>query len=50
MVVQTDREQVWMSWPPFTWEAILDPVQVADLMHVLVFAREEAMRDGGSSR
>jgi hypothetical protein len=53
MVVQG---QVWLSIsPPFTWEAIIEPVKVDELLHVLELARDEAKnmpvaRDGSPSR
>jgi hypothetical protein len=46
VVVKPYRGKVWMSLPPFTWEAILDSVMVDELVHVLGLAREEATRDG----
>jgi hypothetical protein len=34
---------VWLSIvPPFTWEAIMEPGKVDELIHVLGLAREEA--------
>lgn len=46
VVVKPYRGRVWMSLPPFTWEAILDSVMVDELVHVLGLAREETTRDG----
>ena len=46
VVVKPYRGKVWMSLPPFTWEAILDSAKVDELVHVLGLAREEATRDG----
>lgn len=46
VVVKTYRVKVWMSLPPFTWEAIMDSAKVDELVHVLGLAREEATRDG----
>lgn len=45
VVVTIYRGKVWMSiMPPFTWEAIMDPGNVDELIHVLGLARDEAMR------
>lgn len=45
VVVTIHRGGVWMSIvPPFTWEAIMEPGKVDELIHVLGLAREEAMR------
>jgi hypothetical protein len=45
VVVTTYRGYVWMSIvPPFTWEAIMDPGQVDQLIHALGLAREESNR------
>jgi hypothetical protein len=45
VVVTVVRGTVWMSIsPPFTWEAIMEPVQVDELMHVLGLAREDAKK------
>lgn len=50
VVVKTSWGQVRISIVSlFTWEAIMDPVKVDELMHVLGLAREEATR-GGSGR
>jgi hypothetical protein len=46
VVVKPYRGKVWMSLPPFTWEAILDSAKVDELVHVLELAQEEATRDG----
>jgi hypothetical protein len=46
VVVKTYRGKVWMSWPPFIWEAIMDSAKVDELVHVLRLVREEATRDG----
>ncbi len=36
---------VWLSIvPPFTWEAIMEPAKVDELIHVLALARDEAER------
>ena len=45
VVVTTYRGHVWMSIvPPFTWEAIMDPGNVDQLIRVLALAREESSR------
>ncbi|MGH3766174.1 MAG: hypothetical protein ACRDS0_29595 [Pseudonocardiaceae bacterium] len=45
MVVTVVQGTVWMSIsPPFTWEAIMDPVNVDELIHVLGLAREDAKK------
>lgn len=45
VVVTTHRGYVWMSIvPPFTWEAIMHPGQVDQLIHALGLAREESDR------
>lgn len=45
VVVATYREEVWMSiMPPFTWEAIMEPGKVDELIHVLSLAREQVRR------
>jgi hypothetical protein len=45
VVVTTYRGHVWMSIvPPFTWEAIMDPGHIDQLIHVLGLAREESKR------
>lgn len=45
VVVTVVQATVWMSIsPPFTWEAIMDPVNVDELIHVLGLAREDAKR------
>lgn len=39
------RGEVWLSIvPPFTWEAIMEPGKVDELIHLLGLAREEARR------
>jgi hypothetical protein len=43
VVVTAVHGTVWLSVsPPFTWEAIMEPGNVAELMHVLELARDEA--------
>lgn len=49
VIVKTYRGKVWMSMPPFIWEATLDPAKVDELMHVLGLAREEATKYGNDS-
>jgi hypothetical protein len=43
VAITTYRGQVWMSiMPPFTWEAIMEPKAVNELIHALTLARDEA--------
>lgn len=43
LVVTVVQGAVWLSIsPPFTWEAIMEPVKVDELVHVLELARDEA--------
>jgi hypothetical protein len=43
VVVTVVQGMVWLSVsPPFTWEAIMKPGKVDELMHVLELARDEA--------
>jgi hypothetical protein len=45
VIVRTQRGQVWVSIVPlFTWEAIMDPVKVDELIHMLGLAREDAKK------
>ncbi len=45
VVVTVVQGKVWMSIsPPFTWEAIMEPGKVDEVMHVLELAREEAKK------
>jgi hypothetical protein len=45
-VVTVVQGTVWLSIsPPFTWEAIMEPHKVDELIHVLELAREEAKPD-----
>jgi hypothetical protein len=45
VIVVARRGQVWISiMPPFTWEAILEPIKVDELMHNLALAQEDAKR------
>ncbi len=49
VVVTVVRDKVWLSIsPPFTWEAIMDPVKVDELMHVLELATDEVRQVGYS--
>ena len=43
VVVTVVQGKVWLSIsPPFTWEAIMDPAKVDELVHVLELAQDEA--------
>ena len=45
VVVTVQRGMVWLSiQPPFTWEAIMDPDNVDELMQTLAQAQAEARR------
>jgi hypothetical protein len=45
VVVTVVQGMVWLSIrPPFTWEAIMEPVKVDELIRVLELAREEAQK------
>jgi hypothetical protein len=45
VVVTVVQGKVWVSIsPPFTWEAIMEPVKVDELMHVLKLARDDAKK------
>ncbi|MGH3976075.1 MAG: hypothetical protein ACRDS9_22525, partial [Pseudonocardiaceae bacterium] len=45
VVVRVQKGQVWVSIvPPFTWEAIMEPVKVDELIRTLGLAREDAQR------
>lgn len=45
VVVIAQRGKVWVSiTPPFTWEAIMDPEKVDEVIHALALAREDARR------
>lgn len=56
LVVTVVQSTVWVSIsPPFTWEAIMEPVKVDELIRVLEVARDEAKKmsvvhNGSSSR
>lgn len=45
VIVTAQRGQVWVSiQPPFTWEAIMEPGKVDELIRVLAQAREAATK------
>jgi hypothetical protein len=45
VVVTVLQGQVWMSIvPPFTWEAIMEPGKVDELIRTLTLARDEAAK------
>lgn len=45
VVLTVRRGQVWLSiQPPFTWEAIMGPGKVEELVRTLGLANEEAKR------
>lgn len=45
VVVKSMRGYVWISiTPPFTWEAILEPRKVDELIHILELVREDAKK------
>jgi hypothetical protein len=45
VVVTAVQGTVWVSIsPPFTWEAIMDPAKVDELVHVLKLAQDEAQQ------
>ncbi|MGH3788904.1 MAG: hypothetical protein ACRDRG_20670 [Pseudonocardiaceae bacterium] len=45
VVVTVVQGTVWLAIsPPFTWEAIMEPGKVDELMHVLELARDEAKK------
>ncbi len=51
VVVIAQRGQVWMSiQPPFTWEAVMQPGKVDELIHALGLAREDAKQMVGGKR
>jgi hypothetical protein len=50
VIVTVVRGTVWLSIsPPFTWEAIMQPGEVDELIHVLELARDEAMKAAAAS-
>ncbi len=49
VVVTVVQDRVWLSIsPPFTWEAIMDPAKVDELVHVLKLAQDEARAIGAA--
>ena len=45
VVVTVVRDSVWMTIsPPFTWEAIMTPGTVDEVIHALELARDEATK------
>jgi hypothetical protein len=45
LVITVKQGQVWMSiQPPFTWEAIMDPSKVEELIRTLMLATEGAKK------
>ncbi|MGH3528665.1 MAG: hypothetical protein ACRDQG_14860 [Pseudonocardiaceae bacterium] len=51
VVVTVVQETVWLSIsPPFTWEAIMDPVKLDEMIHVLGLAREDIKKNSSGSR
>jgi Na+/proline symporter len=50
VVVTVVQGTVWLSIsPPFTWEAIMEPGKVDEVMHVLELARDEATKAAAAS-
>ncbi|MGH4021212.1 MAG: hypothetical protein ACRDT0_18685 [Pseudonocardiaceae bacterium] len=50
VVVVAQRGKVWMSiQPPFTWEAIMEPGKVDELIRTLGLAGEDAKRMGSGT-
>lgn len=46
VVVTVQRARVWLSiQPPFTWDAIMEPEKVDELIAVLDHAKEDAQRN-----
>lgn len=51
VVVTVRQGKVWVSiQPPFTWEAIMEPRKVDELMRTLELAREDAKRTVSGKR
>jgi Na+/proline symporter len=51
VIVTVVQGTVWLSIsPPFTWEAIMEPGKVDELMHVLELARQEAKKMAAAHR
>jgi hypothetical protein len=45
IVVTVAHGTVWLSIsPPFTWQAIMEPRKVDEVIHVLELARDEAIK------
>ncbi|MGH3976209.1 MAG: hypothetical protein ACRDS9_23230 [Pseudonocardiaceae bacterium] len=45
VVVTVVRDTVWLSIsPPFTWEAIMEPAKVDEVISTLKLARDEATK------
>ncbi|MGH4008727.1 MAG: hypothetical protein ACRDTH_11335 [Pseudonocardiaceae bacterium] len=45
VVVTVVRDKVWLSIsPPFTWEAIMNPGKVDEVISILELARDEAKK------
>ncbi len=43
IIVVARQGRVWLSiMPPFTWEAILEPIHIDELTHTLELARDDA--------
>ncbi|HKR52642.1 MAG TPA: hypothetical protein VJT72_24295 [Pseudonocardiaceae bacterium] len=50
VVVTVVRDTVWMSIsPPLTWEAIMEPGKVDDVISALELARDQAKKAAASS-
>lgn len=51
VVVKSTRGHVWVSiTPPFTWEVIMEPGKIDELIHILGLAREDAKKAAPLSR
>ena len=51
VVVTVVQDKVWLSIsPPFTWEAIMEPGKVDEVISVLELARDEAKKETGNRR
>lgn len=49
VIVTVVQDKVWLSIsPPFTWEAIMDPAKVDELVHALKLAQDEARTIGAA--
>lgn len=50
VIVTVVHGMVWLSIsPPFTWEAIMTPGKVDEVIHVLELARDEATKEAAAS-